>query len=145
LFLETDGGEAAGAGEFPISEDQRHTVRSRLRIDVTPRFSLSGVFRFDSGLPIEIDGDVDKTELALQYGARVVEQVDFEAGRVKPSRAFDASASFALWKTASNSGRVQVDVFNLFDRLNVINFASLLSGTAIGPGRAATVRVRAEF
>ncbi len=74
-----------------------------------------------------------------------MEQVDFEAGRVKPSRTLDASASFALWKTASNSGRVQVDVFNLFDRLNVINFASLLSGTAIGPGRAATIRVRAEF
>jgi hypothetical protein len=145
LILEGGGSEATGAGEFPISEDQRHTLRSRLRVDVTPRFSLSGVFHFDSGLPIEIDGDVDKTELALQYGARVVEQVDFEAGRVKPSMAFDASASFALWKTVSDSGRVQVDVFNLFDRLNVINFASLLSGTAIGPGRAATIRVRAEF
>jgi len=145
LFLDAAADGVTGTGEFPISEDQRHTVRGRMRVDVTPRFSLSAMLRFDSGLPIEIEDGVDRTELALQYGARVVERVDFEAGRVKPSRALDASASFALWKAASHSGRVQVDVFNLFDRLNVINFASLLSGTAIGPGRAATLRLRAEF
>ena len=145
LFLGEGAGDLTTTGEFPISEDQRHTIRGRVRVDATPRLSLSAAGRFDSGLPIEIEGDLDQSQLASQYGARVLERVDFEAGRVRPSMALDASASFALWKVGSRGGRVQMDLFNLLDRLNVINFASLLSGTALGPGRTAMVRVRMEF
>ena len=41
--------------------------------------------------------------------------------------------------------RVQADVLNLTNRLNVINFAGLFSGTAIGPPRSIAVRLSAEF
>jgi hypothetical protein len=40
---------------------------------------------------------------------------------------------------------VQADVLNLADRLNVINFAGLFSGTAIAPPRSFGVRLRTEF
>jgi hypothetical protein len=41
--------------------------------------------------------------------------------------------------------RVQADVLNLSNRLNVINFAGLFSGTALGAPRSAAVRLQAEF
>ena len=34
---------------------------------------------------------------------------------------------------------------NLTDRVNVINFESLFSGTAIGPPRSVSARLRATF
>jgi hypothetical protein len=40
---------------------------------------------------------------------------------------------------------VQADVRNLTDRLNVINFAGLFSGTALAAPRSGAVRVRADF
>jgi hypothetical protein len=41
--------------------------------------------------------------------------------------------------------RVQADVRNLTNRLNVINFAGLFSGTAVGQPRSVAVRLKAEF
>ena len=40
---------------------------------------------------------------------------------------------------------MQADLFNVFDRLNVINFAGLLSGTAIAPRRSFAMRLQASF
>jgi outer membrane receptor for Fe3+-dicitrate len=50
-----------------------------------------------------------------------------------------------VWKKEKQSLRLQADVQNLTDRLNVINFAGLFSGTAIAPPRSAAMRVQAEF
>ena len=41
--------------------------------------------------------------------------------------------------------RLQADLFNLADRLNLINFAGLFSGTAIGAPRTGALRLRFEF
>jgi hypothetical protein len=41
--------------------------------------------------------------------------------------------------------RVQADVLNLADRLNLINFTGVLSGTAIEPGRNFAIRVNVGF
>ena len=40
---------------------------------------------------------------------------------------------------------LQVDLRNLTDHLNVINFAGLFSGTALAPPRSVAVRARADF
>jgi hypothetical protein len=41
LFLGSDATNAlAAAGSFPITQDQRNTVRSRFRYEVTPRLDL---------------------------------------------------------------------------------------------------------
>jgi len=40
---------------------------------------------------------------------------------------------------------VQADVLNVTNRFNLINFAGLLSGTAIAPPRGAAIRLRTEF
>ena len=39
----------------------------------------------------------------------------------------------------------EVHAFNLTNRLNVINFAGLLSGTAVGPRRSSAIRVTTAF
>jgi outer membrane receptor protein involved in Fe transport len=57
----------------------------------------------------------------------------------------DASVGVVVAKTSKHSVRLQADVRNLTDRLTVINFAGLFSGTALAPPRSVAVRVRAEF
>jgi hypothetical protein len=41
--------------------------------------------------------------------------------------------------------RLQTDVRNITNHLNVINFAGLFSGTALGPPRSAALRVHIDF
>jgi hypothetical protein len=50
-----------------------------------------------------------------------------------------------LWHREKRSVTAQADLMNLTNRLNVINFAGLLSGTAIGPPRSIGFRLRTEF
>ena len=131
--------------EFALSQDQRHTVRARLRTEAGSRVWLAGALEFDSGLPVEIEGAIDEPMLIRQYGEDVVKRVDFDRGRVKASFSLDASMGITLMSRSSGAVTLQLDVANLTNRLNVINFAGLLSGTAVGPPRTAAVRLRAEF
>ncbi len=72
LFLGDDAAAAVSqlTGHFPDSQDQRNTVRGRLRYQVKPRFWLAFGTQYDTGLPFEFDGDPD-TVLA-QYGPKVL-------------------------------------------------------------------------
>jgi outer membrane cobalamin receptor len=141
-------GDGAGAvlnstNSFPISQDQRNTLQSRFRYQVTPRVWLGAGASYGSGLPVAFDGTY---ALAVaQYGQQIVNRVNFDRGRVRPAFALNASAGVVMWKKEKQSLRIQADVQNLTDRLNVINFAGLFSGTAIAPPRSAAMRVQAEF
>jgi len=57
----------------------------------------------------------------------------------------NASAGVTIWQKERQRVRFEADVQNLTDRLNVINFAGLFSGTALAPPRSAFVRLAAEF
>ena len=57
----------------------------------------------------------------------------------------DASASVLLAKSGDRHVRLQVDLANLTNHFNVINFAGLFSGTALGPPRTIAMRVQAVF
>jgi hypothetical protein len=98
---------------------------------------------YGSGLPVEFDGSV--TDAVAAYGQRIVDRVNFDTGRVRPSASLDAAFGFVALKTKTHSVRVQADVQNITDRLNVINFAGLFSGTALAPPRSISIRVRTEF
>jgi len=144
LFL---GDEAASAlsskGSFPISQDQRNTARARFRYQATNRAWIAMGGLYGSGLPVEFEGN-QSTALA-QYGQRIVDRVDFDRGRVRPSFSLDASVGVELIKHEKSGLRFQADVMNLTDRLNVINFAGLFSGTALGTPRSFGLRLSAEF
>ena len=128
---------------FPVTQDQRHTIRGRVSYRVAPAAWVALAGSYGSGLPVEFTGERD--EAIAQYGERIVDRVDFDAGRVRPSWSIDASGSVVLMKTSTRALRVQVDARNLTNRLNVINFAGVFSGTALGPPRSLAARLRADF
>ena len=147
LFLDDGAGALLSSKDhFPVSQDQRNTARALLRYQIAPRVWTSWSASYNSGLPIEnVDGSQSTAFLVAQYGASVVNQANLDRGRVHPSFSLDASVGAELWKREKRSVSVQADVLNLTDRLNVINFAGLLSGTAIGPPRSFGIRLRSEF
>lgn len=52
------------------------------------------------------------------------------------------SVGARLWTTGSQAVTLQLDVRNVTDRLNVINFSGLCSGTYRAPGGRVTVQLR---
>ena len=126
------------------SQDQRHTAHAGIRYQSKEKFWTALAASYGSGLPIEVEGE-DATTLAGQFGGDVIRRVDLEVGRVRPSLTWDASAGVRLWQKEQRSLHLRGAVFNLTNRLNVINFASVFSGTALAPPRTASLRLRVEF
>ena len=145
LFLGDEAAALLRSTEgFRLSQDQPHTVRGRIADQITPTLWVALAAAFDSGLPVA-DRGVDRDETIAQYGDRIVDRVNFAAGRVRPSFALDASVGLVLVKSGTRRAGLQVDVRNLTHRLNVINFSGLFSGTAIAPPRSVAIRLHAEF
>jgi outer membrane receptor protein involved in Fe transport len=143
LFLGDEDDLGEPGDRVPLSQEQRHTLRGRARAQLTPRAWVAVAGAFDSGLPFEdVDDDDDLIETTPP---RVLEQVDLEAGRVRPAATFDLSAGWTILKTAKGRIDLQADVRNATNRLRVINFAGVLSGTALAPPRTYAARVRIEF
>jgi hypothetical protein len=133
-----DGGTEGEGNRFPISQDQRHTVRGRAGYDLTSRAWVALAGSYGSGLPVEQEGD-------LAAAPRTLSRVDFARGRVKSCWSLDASASVLLAKANDRSLRLQVDVINLTNHFNVVNFAGLFSGTALRAPRTLAIRLEATF
>ena len=128
---------------FPISQDQRHTLRGRVAYQLSRRAWVAMAASYGSGLPVEFDGNA--SQALAQYGPRIVGQVDFDEGRVRPAASIDAAFSALLFKTDRQQLRVQANVVNLTGRLNVINFAGLFSGTALAAPRSFGIRLQFDF
>ncbi|PYX48883.1 MAG: TonB-dependent receptor [Acidobacteria bacterium] len=148
LFLGSDATNALNntSGRFWDSQDQRNTLHGRLRYQLTQRAWIALGGEYGSGLPAVVDDTPEEIQNALAlYGPAIVDRVNFARGRVKPSMSGDASAGLELWKHDQRSARVQVDVQNLNNRLNLINFAGLFSGNAVAPPRSYSLRLQATF
>ena len=101
---------------------------------------MSGVWRYESGTPIELDeGELD--DLAGRPGADLV---DFASGRVRPRHTIAVTAGLTAWETARAAIRVEAAVLNLFDARYAYNFGNPFSGTHFGAPRTATVGLRVE-
>ena len=144
LFLGQDVADnLSGAGRFWDSQDQRNTVRSRFRYELSKRLWVGMGGEYGSGLPVDFGGSEE--EAVAQYGQKVVDRVNLEHGRVKPSLSIDASLGADLIKTDPIAMQLQFDAENLNNRLNVIDFAGLFSGNAIAPRRSYYVRIKFKF
>jgi hypothetical protein len=128
---------------LPISQDQRHTAHGRVNCQVTQAGWVALAASYGSGLPFEFTGTEAKA--LAQYGSRIVDRVNFDTGRVRPRLSLDAAAGVVLHQARAASLRLQIDVRNLTNRLDVINFAGLFSGTALAPPRSVDLRISAEF
>lgn len=146
LFLQDNAADLLlSTGQFPITQDQRNTARARIRYQMLPRLWVAAGSQYGSGLPVQLDESTDTNLLAQQYGQGVLDRVNLQRGRVRPSFSLDLSAGADLWKREELKVRFQADVFNVTGRLNVIDFAGLFSGTALQPGRWAAVRLHVAF
>jgi hypothetical protein len=145
LFLGPDALAAAMqlTGHFPDSQDQRNTIRGRVRYQMKPRFWLAAGIQYDSGLPFEFDGDLQT--VLDQYGQKVLDRINFNRGRIYPSFLVSASAGADIYKSERVNMRIQADGQNLTNVLNVIDFGGLFSGNAIGPSRSFALRLTTEF
>jgi hypothetical protein len=145
LFLGDDATAAAAqiTGHFPDSQDQRNTIRGRLRYQIKPRFWIAGGIQYDTGLPFDFDGD-PSTVLA-EYGQQVLNRINFARGRIYPSFQVNASAGADVYKSERLNVRFQVDGQNLTNVLDVIDFGGLFSGNAIGPSRSYALRLATSF
>ncbi|GGA54876.1 hypothetical protein GCM10011507_02710 [Edaphobacter acidisoli] len=144
LFLGDDVDQVlSGVGHFPDSQDQRNTIRTRFEYKVSSHLSVASGLSSGSGLPFEYGGT--EAEALAQYGPEVVDRLNFERGRVKPSLAVNASLMLVVYHSERADIRFQADGENLNNRLNVIDFGGLFSGNAIGPGRSAYFRLNASF
>jgi TonB dependent receptor len=145
LFLGEDATNATTnlSGHFPDSQDQRDTLRGRVRFQINKRLWAAGGLEYGSGLPFEFDGTL--AEALAEYGQQVVDRINFARGRVRQSLSVDASLGAEIYKSERLDARIQADVENLNDRLNVIDFGGLFSGNAIGPPRSYSLRLTTSF
>ena len=141
LFLGEDTGQLESTEQFPLTQDQRHTIRGRATYQFSPSAWVAIAASYGSGLPFEnFDGTPE--DAAEQFGQAVVDRVNFETGRVRPNASVDVATGITLTKSAKHALRLQAEVRNLTNRFDVINFAGLFSGTALAVPRTLAVRLR---
>lgn len=145
LFLGQDAVSAGTqlVGHFPDTQDQRNTVRTRLRYRPSSRTWVAGGAQYGSGMPFEFTGTYDQA--LAQYGPAMVGRVDFAHGRVRPLLAMDVSAGAELYRRDQWLTTLQADIQNLNNRLNVLDFGGLFSGNAIAPPRSYMLRLQTSF
>ena len=174
LFIEGgEADELRDAGHrFPISQDQRNTLSALLRFEPHERVWISAGVRYGSGLPVELDDDDDDDEGdngmevpgmdgdkgdddddfhdmddddGQPISPAILDRINFDRERVRSNFHLDFSLGLRLWEQQARSVTVQMDLRNMTDRLNVINFSGVFSGTALAAGRQFTVQTKVRF
>ncbi|HEY8713997.1 MAG TPA: TonB-dependent receptor, partial [Candidatus Acidoferrum sp.] len=146
LFL---GSDAAGAltdvSQFAVTQDQRNTARARVRFQAERRVWMALSAQYGSGLPAELGDSPDIPFLLSQYGPAILARVNFERQRLRSTFFLDAAAGVQLYRKELRTLALQVQVSNLTDRVNVLDFASLFSGTAVATPRSASAGLKLTF
>ncbi|MGD1090298.1 MAG: carboxypeptidase regulatory-like domain-containing protein [Verrucomicrobiota bacterium] len=142
LFLGDDAINPT-TGHFPDSQDQRNTVRARVRYQVAGRLWVALGADYNTGLPFQ--PDLTPQQYATEYGQVVVNHLNFNRDRISPYFTQNASVGVDLYRREKYSVRFQGDVANLGNTLELIDFGGLFSGNAIGPARQYTFRLVNTF
>jgi len=146
LFLGSDvPGALTDTSQFAVSQDQRNTLRARIRFQAERRVWLALSDQYGSGLPADLSDSESPSFLLAQYGPPILSQVNFNLQRVRPNFSLDAAAGAQIYRKELRSVAMQIQVSNLTNRVNVINFASLFSGTAVGTPRSISGGLKLTF
>jgi hypothetical protein len=145
LFL---GNDASGVtsqltGHFPDSQDQRQTIRARLRCQAASRLWFALGSNYNSGLPFQPDQTAQ--QYATEYGEAVINHLNFGRGRISPYLTENASVGASLFTRDQYAVKLQADAQNLGNTLELIDFGGLFSGNAVGPGRSYSLRLWTTF
>ena len=145
LFLGNDAANAlTEASKFAVTQDQRNSLHARVRFQAHRHAWLAMGAQYGSGLPADI-GNANVSDLLAAYGQEILNRVDLARGRVRPNFSLDVAAGAEIYHKESKSAALQIQAANLANRLNVINFASLFSGTALGVPRSVSANLRLTF
>jgi hypothetical protein len=131
------------SGHFPDSQDQRNTFRGRIRYQVVPHVWFAAGCDYNSGLPFQ--PDLTPQQYATEYGQVVVNHLNFTRDRILPYFTQNVSLGADLYQHENRSLRLQADVENLSNELELIDFGGLFSGNAIGPSRTYALRLQTSF
>jgi len=142
LFL-GDNAVNPTSGHFPDSQDQRNSVRGRIRYQVAPRLWIAAGADYNTGLPFQ--PDLTPQQYATEYGQVVVDHLNFDRDRIRPYFTQNASLGVDLYNREKRSVRFQGDIANLGNTLELIDFGGLFSGNAIGPARQYAFRLVTTF
>jgi hypothetical protein len=145
LFLGDKASNVSDTSKFPISQDQRNTIQTRVRFQASQRLWFATSAGYGSGLPVNLDSPQDLNFLLTQYGSAILSNVNFAHGRVRPNFSLDAAAGAAVFHKETKDISLQLEANNLTNRVNVLNFASLFSGTAVAPPRSVSARLKVSF
>jgi hypothetical protein len=110
---------------------------------VAPRLWVAVGSDYNSGLPFQ--PDLTPQQYATEYGQAVVGHLNFDRGRISPYLTENVSLGGDLYRREKRSVRVEADVDNLSNKLEVIDFGGLFSGNALGPSRQYMVRLATKF
>ncbi len=144
LFIgSSNTGGLTDTSKFAISQDQRNTARARVRFQAPRQIWFALGAEYGSGLPA--DTTADPSELLVQYGPAILDQINLARGRILPNFSLDAAAGVELFRKEQRSASFQIQATNLTDRVNVINFASVFSGTAAAVPRSVFSRLMLTF
>lgn len=148
LFLGSDAQGIPDTSKFSVSQDQRNTLRARVRYQATERLWFATSSEYGSGLPTDLSGRPDPSQIAFllqQYGPAILNEVNFGALRVHPNFSLDAAVGATLYHKEGRDLSCEIEGHNLTDKVNVLNFASLFSGTAVGPPASVSARLKFGF
>jgi len=154
LFVK--GGEAEELREmgqtFAISQDQRNTVSAQVRAQPGQRLWASIGISYGSGLPVELEEEEleegspgEQADSTQPIPEEILARVNFERGRLRSVFTLDLSLGLRIWEQEDRFLSLQFDLQNATDRLNVINFSGVFSGTALGAGRQFSLSTKLRF
>jgi hypothetical protein len=145
LFLGSDAASGlTDTTKFAVSQDQRNTARARVRFQAPHHVWLAVGGEYGSGLPADT-GSANPSFLLAQYGEAILDRVNLTRGRVRPNFSMDGATGVEVYRKEQRSASFLIQVDNLNNRVNVINFASLFSGTAVGKPRSISALLRVTF
>ncbi|MEW6734210.1 MAG: TonB-dependent receptor [Acidobacteriota bacterium] len=133
---------------FAADHDARNSGQFQIGyMDSKYGWWTSLVGRYDSGYPVELETN-SRAEFAAEnpdISAKILDEVDFSRGRVKPHLIFNLSAGIDLFRQDKTKVSLQFDIQNLTNRLYLYNFESVFSGTHIGFPRLYSGRLTVQF
>ena len=141
LFLGAETANIPDTSKFPVSQDQRNTARARIRFQALEKLWFATAAEYGSGLPVDLSNPINRSA----YDSAVLSRVNFSLERVRPNFSLDASAGATLLHKEGRDVSFEIEGHNLTDRVNVINFASLFSGTAVAPPASVSARLKVGF
>ena len=123
-------------------------MRAHVRFQATERLWVATSAEYGSGLPSDLNGPLDPGQLDFllqQYGPAILNEVNIDAGRVRPNFSLDAAAGATLFHKEGKDVTLEIEGHNLTNKVNVLNFASLFSGTAVAPPASVSARLKFGF